>query len=145
MLQLLTSSLYRLSKRHLLCVFLLMIYICSLPYRSTLELLELPHLETLRAWQFMCPPVAHSQGLTGPAVQKHTPHPPPWGGANFGVIYIPESPKTVITLNLTLGLFLPQPCSAPLLPDCFLLGALPSRIDHWHMNLHLRFCFWGQD
>lgn len=78
LLLLLPSSLYRLSKPHLLCVLLLMIYTCSLPYtsKSTLELLELPHLETLRAdsaWQFMCPRVAHHQGLTGTAVQKPSP------------------------------------------------------------------------
>lgn len=145
MLLLLSSSLYRLSKPHLLCVFLLMIYTCSLPYRSTLELLALPHLETLRAWQFMCPPVAHSQGLTGPAVQKPTPTPCLEVGQTLVWFTFQNPPRLWLPRISLLVCFFPNPAALPLLPDCFLLGALPSRIDHWHMNLHLRYCFWGQD
>lgn len=42
-------------------------------------------------------------------------------------------------------LFFPSPAPLPSLPDCFFLGALTSFIDHSHMNLYLRICFWGQD
>lgn len=128
-----------------------MTHSCSLLYRSTLELLELPYLETLRArgaWEFMslhppCPTVAHSQWLTGtrsgkaqlPALRweklwcdLHSRIPQGWDS--------PEIPLLVC--------FFFSSALLSSLPDCFLLGTPISLISHSHKNLHLRICFWGQ-